>query len=66
TTSGWFAQYNAAILPLTVVDLDFARPTSALIAQWQPYRSREPVIQWLVAELTRGVGKVSYRHPEIG
>ena len=66
TTSGWFAQYNAAILPLTVVDLDFARPTSALIAQWQPYRGREPVIQWLVAELARGVGKVSYRHPEIG
>ena len=66
TTSGWFAQYNAAILPLTVVDLDFKRPKSELVAQWQPYRGREPVIRWLVAELVRGVGKIGQRHPEIG
>ena len=65
TTSDWFAQYNVAILPLKSVSLDFAKPTSELVAQWQPYRGREPMIRWLVARLVEGVKNVSYRHPEI-
>jgi LysR family transcriptional regulator, nod-box dependent transcriptional activator len=64
TTSNWFAQYNAAILPLKLVDLDFEKPSSELVVQWQLYRSREPVIRWLVDQMARGVDKSTYRHPE--
>lgn len=58
TTSNWFAQYCAAALPVTLVTLDFAMPSSKLVAQWQPYRAREPLIRWLLEQLTRGIAGI--------
>lgn len=58
TTSNWFAQHQAAILPVVLPDLDFACASSGLVAQWQPYRDKEPVIRWLVAELQRGAAGI--------
>ncbi|MFG6283526.1 LysR family transcriptional regulator [Sphingomonas sp. S6] len=54
TTSNWFAQHQAAVLPVTILDLRWPRMTAGLVLQWQPYRDKEPVIRWLVAELKRG------------
>lgn len=54
TTSDWFAQHNASILPMTLVSLPFLNISSQAVAQWQPYRAREPMIQWLVEELKLG------------
>jgi len=60
TTSNWFAQHQAAFLPVTILELDFPVTSTDLVVQWQPYRDKEPVIRWLVAELERaaaGLGK---------
>lgn len=54
TTSNWFAQHQAAFLPVVLLELDFPRRSTGLVAQWQPYRDKEPVIRWLIAELKRG------------
>lgn len=54
TTSNWFAQHQAAVLPVVILELDWPRPSSRLVAQWQPYRDKEPILRWLVAELQRG------------
>ncbi|MBB4049767.1 DNA-binding transcriptional LysR family regulator [Sphingomonas zeae] len=54
TTSNWFAQHQAACLPVVILDLAFRQQSTRIVAQWQPYRDKEPVIRWLVAELKRG------------
>lgn len=51
TTSIWFAQHQAAFLPVVLLDLGFSNMSTSLVAQWQPYRDREPIIRWLVTEL---------------
>ncbi|OAN63902.1 LysR family transcriptional regulator [Sphingomonas sp. TDK1] len=66
TASDWFAQYNAAILPLRLVTLPFLNASSELVAQWQPYRAREPVIAWLIDALMRGARAIGAPHPQIG
>lgn len=54
TTSDWFAQHNAANLSMSLAELPFLKLSSQAVAQWQPYRAREPMIKWLVEELKRG------------
>ncbi|MDO7837074.1 LysR family transcriptional regulator [Sphingobium sp. HBC34] len=63
TTSNWFAQYQASYLPVTLLDLEIPSPTTALVAQWQPYRDREPIIRWLIAELKRGADAIGQPIP---
>jgi len=58
TTSNWFAQHQAACLPVTLLDLASPMPSTALFAQWQPYRGREPLIRWLLEELDRAVASI--------
>lgn len=58
TTSNWFAQHQAAFLPVALLELDFPRPATRLVAQWQPYRDKEPIIRWLVAEMEGGAAAI--------
>lgn len=67
TTSDWFAQHNAANLPMSIVELPFLKVSSQAVVQWQPYRAREPMVQWLVEELNRAWQAIARpRHPGIG
>ncbi|WP_084582941.1 LysR family transcriptional regulator [Sphingomonas azotifigens] len=59
TTSDWFAQHNAANLPMQLVELPFLDISSQAVVQWQPYRAREPMIQWLVEELKLAWAKIA-------
>ena len=58
TTSNWFAQHQAAVLPVVVLEVNIPRMPTRLVAQWQPYRDREPVIRWLAAEMERGAARI--------
>lgn len=63
TTSSWFAQLQAAFLPVMLLNVDIPRVESGLFAQWQPYRDREPVIRWLVDQVKQCAEGTGVRMP---
>lgn len=65
TVSDWFAQHNAAMLPMRVVPLPFLDMSSQLVVQWQPYREREPLIVWLIDVLQHCWQTIGAPHPVI-
>lgn len=51
STSSWLAQYYASIMPVRLVSLPIERRPAQLVAQWQPHRSQEPLINWILGLL---------------
>lgn len=51
TTLTRFARLCARTMPIRVLPLPVAMPTIPFVAQWQGYRSDEPVMRWLLAQL---------------
>lgn len=51
TTLTSYARVCAELLPVQVWPVPVTTPTINFVAQWQNYRSTEPVIQWLLEQL---------------
>lgn len=51
TTMTRFANLCAETMPIRVLPAPVPIPTIGFVAQWQHYRSDEPIIRWLLAQL---------------
>lgn len=51
TTLTSYARMCAAMLPVRVVPAPMETPSINFVAQWQSYRSSEPILQWLIAKV---------------
>lgn len=61
TTLTRFAHYSAQTLPIRVLPIPFETAPIRFVAQWREYRSNEPVIQWIVAQLKAAAAEVQSR-----
>lgn len=58
TTLTRFATRCAGTLPLRLVPMPVPLPPLRFVAQWQPYRTNEPVLQWLLGQLDRAAQEI--------
>lgn len=60
TTTNWLSQYLAALLPVRLVGVPIRQTQTLMVAQWEPHRSGDPMIQWLLKHI---VERSRWNHP---